>query len=63
MAGSVATYFCDDGSELAGNSTRICEEDRTWSGEAPTCTRKEIAANYHCKFLEEVITLNCQVLD
>ena len=42
---TVATYFCDDGFELAGNSTRICEEDDTWSGEAPTCARKEIAAD------------------
>ena len=41
VAGSVATYFCDAGFELVGNSIRICEEDGNWSGEAPICAGKE----------------------
>ena len=37
--GSVATYTCDDGHVLEGNSTRVCMDDRQWSGEPPICRR------------------------
>ena len=38
--GGVATYTCDPGFILVGDSTRICRDTGTWSGEEPTCERK-----------------------
>ena len=38
--GFMATYFCDDGHDLVGNITRMCQEDGNWTGMAPTCERK-----------------------
>ena len=41
--GTVATFICDQGYLLDGNSTRVCmDDDRAdtigvWSGEDPTC--------------------------
>ena len=37
--GTVATYSCNTGSALAGQTTRVCEDTNggTWSGQAPTC--------------------------
>ena len=37
---TVATYTCDTGYTLNGDSTRTCRSDRLWSGSAPTCQRK-----------------------
>ena len=37
---STATYSCDDGFTLQGQSTRTCQDDGQWSGSAPTCERK-----------------------
>ena len=39
--GSVATYSCNDGFVLIGNSTRICQADETWSDDNPTCGESE----------------------
>ena len=36
--GSIATYFCNDGFDLVGgDSSRSCQADGTWSGNAPMC--------------------------
>lgn len=38
---SVCTFSCDDGFELDGNSTMICQSDGTWSQLLkPYCRRK-----------------------
>ncbi|XP_076319115.1 P-selectin-like isoform X1 [Tachypleus tridentatus] len=37
IPGSFATYSCDDGYELFGESTRVCLPDRTWQGDLPSC--------------------------
>lgn len=34
---SVATYSCDPGYLLVGDTTRTCQNDSTWSGSEPTC--------------------------
>ncbi len=35
--GTVATFTCDNGYTLTGGSFRVCQNDGTWSGSAPTC--------------------------
>ena len=36
-SGSTATYTCNSGYELIGNTVRTCQNGR-WSGQAPTCS-------------------------
>ena len=36
---SQANYFCNPGYQLIGESTRICEVNGEWSGQAPFCQR------------------------
>ena len=38
--GSVATYSCNDGFDLVGQSSRSCLASKRWSGSPPTCQRK-----------------------
>ena len=40
--GARATYVCNSGYELDGASSRICQNNGQWSGEAPTCESKSI---------------------
>ena len=35
--GQAATYSCNTGYNLVGDSTRTCEAAGLWSGSAPTC--------------------------
>lgn len=36
--GSMATYTCESGFNLAGNQTRTCQSSGLWSGRTPKCT-------------------------
>ena len=36
-SGHTATYSCNIGYILVGNSTRLCQATGQWSGSAPTC--------------------------
>ena len=35
--GQTATYSCNTGYNLVGDSTRTCQATGVWSGSAPTC--------------------------
>ena len=37
--GIMATYSCNTGYRLQGEGTRVCQQNGTWSGTAPRCTR------------------------
>ena len=37
LLGAVATYSCNSTFRLIGMNSRECQENETWSGEAPTC--------------------------
>ena len=37
--GQTATYTCNMGYNLTGESTRTCQDTGLWSGSAPTCQR------------------------
>ena len=42
LEGATATHTCNTGYELSGGTVnpRVCQSDRTWSGEDITCTSK-----------------------
>ena len=40
--GQTATYDCDAGYGLVGDSTRMCQATGMWSGSSPTCQRELI---------------------
>ena len=51
--GSTATYSCQSGYQLVGESTRTCQSNGQWSGVAPICTRmstgsESIIQSYYC---------------
>ena len=37
--GQTATYSCNTGYNLVGNSTRMCQATGVWTGSAPSCER------------------------
>ena len=43
--GSTATYQCDEGFNLVGNETRICQENGEWSDSQPTC-ESQLSTNF-----------------
>ncbi|KAI8507036.1 hypothetical protein Bbelb_154750, partial [Branchiostoma belcheri] len=63
----VATFTCDSGYDLVGNTAITCQADATWSGAVPTCTRKECplltaptnGANTGSNFYQDVATFTC----
>ena len=66
MTGSVATYSCHDGYLLAGDSTRVCLDDGSWSGIDSTCTGEPFSYSEFRPFTASEIsvkdTANCTSL-
>ena len=56
--GSTATYSCNDGFRLQGESKRRCQNNGEWSGRAPTCQRKLHVTN-PCASIQSLTHLCC----
>ena len=41
LEGTTATHNCNSSYVLSGGSQRICQSDKTWSGEIVTCNGKK----------------------
>ena len=46
--GGTATYSCNTGYNLVGDSTRTCQATGVWSGSAPTCQGVLLKGNATC---------------
>ena len=44
--GSTATYSCNDGFQLFGNTVRECQSNGHWSGSTPSCKSKNIFSSF-----------------
>ena len=42
--GAIVSFKCAEGHDLKGSDKRECREDRTWSGDSPTCVIRTCAA-------------------
>ncbi|XP_060560575.1 sushi, von Willebrand factor type A, EGF and pentraxin domain-containing protein 1-like [Ruditapes philippinarum] len=47
--GSTATYSCDEGLDIIGDVTRICDANGKWSKTKPDCLLKEVQTPKTCK--------------
>ena len=52
--GQTATYSCDQGYNLVGDSTRKCQATGMWSGSAPTCQCMLRSSHTVCKAFPSV---------
>ena len=55
--GSTATYTCNTGYTINGDTTRMCQADGTWSGSEPTCQRESIQCGYNESNIITIILL------
>ena len=37
LSGTLATFICDEGFEVFGESTRMCQHNMTWTNSQPSC--------------------------
>ena len=59
--GQTATYTCNTGYNLVGDSTRTCQATGEWSGSAPTCEGmllKDDLTYIACICITKYITIN-----
>ena len=40
-SGDTCSFTCNNGYEIFGNTTRICQTDGSWSGSDPVCEISE----------------------
>ena len=62
--GSTATYTCNVGFELQGESTRTCQSNSQWSGNAPTCECMLVhcALNSLCLIKNHFLNSQCTII-
>ena len=59
--GQAATYSCNTGYNLVGNSTRTCQATGQWSGSAPTCQGTLLKGGYFtCIFKTTCLVLTLE---
>ena len=51
--GQTATYSCNTGYELVGNSIHTCQASGNWSGSVPTCRGVLLKSDLKCAFTQE----------
>lgn len=64
--GSTATYSCDEGYTLIGDSNRTCESTAAWTGNEPTCRSMYliiVSAIDHCHSLTHYLSLLYAVIN
>ena len=59
--GETATYSCNTGYNLVGNSTRTCQATGNWSGSEPTCERMLLLSNIPIKYVHNVFLLSTAI--
>ena len=50
--GATATYLCNAGFNLIGQKTRVCQNDGSFAGQAPTCERKRSFLLFHLMHMQ-----------
>ena len=60
--GDRASYICNSGYELVGQSTRFCQNNGQWSGEAPTCESKSIDDKFEDNIIKNLSNLQSAAL-
>ena len=65
MFGSVANYSCDNGHEIVGPSTRICQANGSWSDTDPLCKGKveKLDQFYSCDNIVIYLAVDCGNVD
>ena len=59
--GETATYSCNTGYNLVGDSTRTCQATGNWSGSEPTCERMLLLSNMPIKYVHNIFLLSTVV--
>ena len=55
--GQTATYSCETGYNLVGDSTRTCQATGNWSGSAPACQGMLVKDYFHMCIYTRSITI------
>ena len=65
MFGSVANYSCNNGYEIVGPSTRICQANGSWSDTDPLCKGKveKLDQFYSCDNIVIYLAVDCGNVD
>ena len=54
LPGELCLFKCDDGYKLGGSTSRICQDNGTWSGTTTTCTRGMMITIYYTAWEDQI---------